>query len=125
TAIEEVKQFHDTILNALFPERAHPIYKQVADLFAELDLFLKTNKSPKHSFVYDQVVCYGELLSTTIISCFLNENGVTNTWLDSRKCIKTDSYYRDAKVDWKKTQERIKQNVNKDHLTVTQGFLGS
>ena len=125
TAVEEVKQFHDTILNALFPERAHPIYKQVADLFAELDLFLKTNKSPKHSFVYDQVVCYGELLSTTIISCFFNENGVTNTWLDSRKCIKTDSYYRDAKVDWKKTQERIKQNVNKDHLTVTQGFLGS
>lgn len=125
SAIDEVKQFHSTILNDLFPDKTHPIYKQVADLFTELNIFLKTNKSPKHSFVYDQVVCYGELLSTTIVSCFLNENGVTNTWLDSRECIKTDSYYRDAKVDWEKTQQRIKQKVNKERLTVTQGFIGS
>ena len=83
------------------------------------------NKSPKHAFVYDQVVGYGELLSTTIVSAYLNEVGLKNQWLDVRDLIKTDNSYRDAQVNWDRTQEEINKKVNPNKLNVTQGFLGS
>ncbi|MEM7382613.1 MAG: aspartate kinase, partial [Bacteroidota bacterium] len=87
--------------------------------------FLAWNKSPNYNFVYDQVVGYGELVSTTIISNYLNEQGVQNTWLDVRELIKTDNNYRDVKVNWERTQQRISTSVKKGKLYITQGFLGS
>ncbi|NCT16870.1 MAG: aspartate kinase [Flavobacteriaceae bacterium CG_4_8_14_3_um_filter_34_10] len=123
--MDEVVQFHHTILVDLFPEKAHPIYEKVASLFKEMKRFLESNKSPNYSYVYDQIVCYGELVSTKIISAYLNSENITNTWLDSRECIKTDSSYRDANVDWELTRSRIKTIVKKKGLTITQGFLGA
>lgn len=120
-----VMDYHYKIIQDLFPEKSHPIYGEVQVLFEELKFFFEHNKSTSHAYVYDQVVCYGELISTLIISQFLNTNGLKNTWLDSRECIKTDNNYRDAGVDWEQTQTQIKEKVNAKSLTVTQGFLGS
>jgi len=75
--------------------------------------------------VYDQVVCYGELLSSTIVSAYLNEVGFTNHWLDVRDLIQTDNSYRDAQVNWTRTERAVKQGVNTGELNITQGFLGS
>lgn len=124
-AVDEVVLFHQNILKDLFPEKVHPIFDKVASLFKEMKRFLENNKSPDYSYVYDQIVCYGELVSTKIISAYLNTEKITNTWLDSRECIKTDSSYRDANVDWDFTHLRIKTVVKKKGLTVTQGFLGA
>lgn len=124
-SIAEVFDFHNKILKKLFPEKGHIVYKEVLVLFEELKHFLDHNKSTNHSYVYDQVVCYGELMSTKIVSFYLQENDITNNWLDSRECIKTDNNYRDAGVDWELTQTRIKEKVNPKTLTLTQGFLGS
>ena len=87
--------------------------------------FIESNKSKNHSFVYDQVVSYGELISSEIISAYLSETGIKNELLDVRKCIKTDDNYRDANVKWKKTQQRISEFVKPQGITVTQGFLGA
>ena len=87
--------------------------------------FLNSNKSPNYSFVYDQVVSYGEILSTKIIHHFIEFSGIDNFWLDSRNCIKTDDYYRAANLNWELTQKNIKQQVEKDSLIITQGFIGS
>ena len=87
--------------------------------------FLERNKSPKHPFVYDQIIGYGELLSTKIVSAYLNSQGLENEWRDVRDCIKTDSNYRDANVDWPLTQQNIQAKVQKGKLFITQGFLGS
>jgi len=125
SAMDEVVLFHHTILVDLFPYKAHPIYESVASLFKEMKRFLESNKSSDYSYIYDQTVCYGELVSTKIISAYLNTEKITNTWLDSRECIKTDSFYRDANVDWDFTHLRIKTVVKKKGLTVTQGFLGA
>ena len=125
TSLAYVVDYHYQILHELFPEKSHPIYREVQTLFEELKSFFEHNKSTSHAYVYDQVVCYGELISTLIISQFLNTNGLKNTWLDSRECIKTDNNYRDAGVDWEQTQTQIKEKVNAKSLTVTQGFLGS
>ena len=124
-AIKAVIDFHQNILTELFEEKTHPIYEEVDSLFDEIRGFLAWNKSPNYNFVYDQVVGYGELLSTTIISHYLNKSGIDNTWLDVRQLIKTDSNYRDVRVDWDRTQKLVSEKVDKNKLYITQGFLGS
>ncbi|MEP0131793.1 MAG: aspartate kinase [Eudoraea sp.] len=124
-AFEEVVLYHQTILEDLFEDKKHPVYQKVALLFEEVQGFLAWNKSPNYSFVYDQVVGYGELLSTTIVSMYLNEVGINNSWMDIRDFIKTDDNYRDARVNWEKTQQLISEGVEKNKLYITQGFLAS
>jgi aspartate kinase len=68
-------------------------------------------------------VCYGELLSSTIVSDYLNEVGVNNTWEDARKLIITDTTYRDASVNWEATEKRIKTKVDTSKITLVQGFI--
>ena len=123
--LDAIITFHKTILLDLFETEQHPVFKKVALLFEELNTFFKTNKSPDYNFVYDQVIGFGELVSTSIISYYLNEKEFKNNWLDVRNCIKTDNYYRRANVNWEATQEQITKTVDKNTLYITQGFLGS
>lgn len=123
--LEEVRLYHQTILEALFENKEHPVYHRVNLLFEEVNGFLAWNKSPNYSFVYDQVVGYGELLSTTIVSMYLNEVGIKNHWIDIRDFIKTDNNYRDGRVNWEKTQQFITEGIEKNKLYITQGFLAS
>ncbi|TCK68042.1 aspartate kinase [Winogradskyella wandonensis] len=124
-ALQDVKKFHNEILIDLFENERHPVFGAVKACFTELSSFFKINKSPDYNFIYDQVVGYGELLSTTIISFYLHDIGLKNNWLDVRNFIKTDNYYRRANVDWEKTQYLISKDFNQNVLNITQGFLGS
>ena len=124
-SIQEVVDYHNGILSDLFQNPSHPVYAKVKVLFEEVKGFLAWNKSPKYAFVYDQVVCYGELLSTTIVSAYLNEIGISNEWLDVRTLIKTDNSNRDAQVNWERTQQEVQSRVDVSKLNITQGFLGS
>ena len=123
-SIQKNEEFHHTIASQLFPT-GHLVFKKIQDLFLELKEFIARNKSPQYDFVYDQIVCYGELLSTTIISLYLNDINLTNTWLDARELIKTDSRNRDAQVIWDKTQENIKKAFTKNTRYIIQGFIAS
>lgn len=125
SALQEVKKFHNQILLDLFNNERHPVFEAVKSLFSELENLLKINKSPDYNFLYDQIIGYGELLSTTIISYYFTEIGLKNNWLDVRLFIKTDNYYRRANVDWDETQERISSKFDNKVLNITQGFLGS
>lgn len=125
SSVQEVVNYHNAILSQLFSNDKHPIFKKVKVLFDEVQGFLAWNKSPNYNFVYDQVVGYGELVSTTIISEFLNDSGLKNNWLDVRELIKTDNSYRDTTVDWDRTQENVSKIIDRDVLNITQGFLGS
>ena len=125
SSIQEVKTYHNEILVDLFENTQHPVLKKVSSIFQDLDSFLNRNKSPDYNFVYDQIIGFGELTSTTIISGYLNEIGLKNNWLDVREFIKTDDYYRRSNVDWEQTQNNIKTNFNTTVLNITQGFLGS
>jgi aspartate kinase len=124
-AVQAVVDYHQIILGDLFSNKQHGVYKKVKTLFDEVDGFLVWNKSPDYNFVYDQVVGYGELVSTTIISEYLQEVGVKNNWLDVRNFIKTDNNYRDTAVDWASTQEKVSHGVDRNVLNITQGFLAS
>ena len=121
--ISFVEKYHQSILSDLFAEN-HSIYAEVNDLFGELSGFMLRNKSEDYNYVYDQMVGFGEFLSTTIVSEYLKEVGVDNQWLDVRDYIKTDITYRDAKINWQLTEQIIKENVVTAQLNITQGFLG-
>lgn len=123
-ALLEVKQYHLDIVQKLFqPQDA--VFEAVDRLFDRLKNFLSINKSKNYSFVYDQVVSYGELLSTQIIAHYFAAEGLENQWLDARTCIKTDAYYRDANLDWEATVKAIQEKTSKNSLVITQGFIAS
>ncbi len=123
--IQVIKAFHHQILIELFPEENLPVFHKVKHLFEELETFLNRNKSPNYDYVYDQVICFGELISTTIASEYLSFLNIENTWLDARNLIKTDATYRDAKVDWTLTEKKIQENIQSNKLYLTQGFIAS
>ncbi|WP_298341285.1 aspartate kinase [uncultured Algibacter sp.] len=125
SSFQEVKKYHNQILLDLFENVNHQAFKKVNDLFDELNSFLEVNKSPDYNFVYDQVIGYGELVSTTIVSEYFNHIGLSNNWIDARTQIKTDNYYRRANVNWTETQHAISSKLNTNTLNITQGFLGS
>ena len=125
SSVQDVKKYHNQILLDLFDDESSTVFAAINSLFSDLESFLKNNKSPNYNFVYDQVVSFGEILSTTIISHYFNFRGLINNWLDVRNFIKTDNTYRDAIVDWEQTQQLISKNVKKKVLNITQGFLGS
>ena len=125
TALQELEAFHLNIVADLLGENKTPLVEKVRGLIQELATFFKHNKAPNYSFVYDQTVSFGELLSTTIIVDYLVSIGLPAKWLDARQCVKTDDYYRDANLDWELTQTKIKEQVNGAKLIVSQGFIGS
>ncbi len=125
SSFQEIRKFHSNILLDLFDNDQHPVFKSVNGFFDEVLRFLDSNKSTNYNFVYDQVVGYGELVSTTIISHFLTENGLNNQWLDARNLIKTNNTYRTASLQLSKTQRHITQAVKPNQLYITQGFIGS
>ncbi len=124
-SLSNVYDYHFNIINELFVTSTHPIFSELDKIFKNLRRFLENNKSKNHAFVYDQVVSFGEIISSKIVSTFFSESGIKNTWLDVRQCIKTDANYRDANIDWEKTQQRISEKVNPHGITITQGFLGA
>ena len=123
-SISEVYNFHLEIINNLF-ERSHPIFSDISKSFEKLNSFIKANKSPSYSFVYDQIVSLGELLSSRIIHHFLLNNNINCSFIDARNCIKTNSKYRGAKVEWDITNKKIKDYISDSKISVTQGFIGS
>jgi aspartate kinase len=124
-SLQEVRKYHNQILMDLFDDEEHDVFYAVNSHFADLEYFIRSNKSPNYSFVYDQVVSYGEIISTTVVSHYFNHAGLKNNWIDVRNFIKTDNNYRDANVDWEKTQQFISKGIKKKALNITQGFLGS
>lgn len=124
---EQLKEYHLGVLGGLFKDRSHPAYGAVEDLFVHLGERLAKDPTLNYDFDYDQLICYGELLSTTIISHYLNSSGLPNRWLDIRRSLKTGNQWREAKVDWELSSELVQKHFlfNGEKLLITQGFLGS
>jgi aspartate kinase len=126
---DAIKQNHLSIAKYLLVLTYNDALGQLSDFFTEVEWLL--HDKPVHGFdyYYDQVVCIGELLSTVIVSAYLNEIGFTNHWTDVRDIIRTDDNFRDANIDWHYTSEKVDNLVLpllKEHkVIVTQGFIGS
>lgn len=122
--VQYIINYHKNIAKELFEEK-NVIFKEIDSVFNELDDFLEANTNSDYNFIYDQIVCFGELLSTKIISVYLTNNGVQNEWLDIRTIIKTDQKYRKANVNWDQTLQNCQQHIDKNQLYITQGFISA
>src|SRR5581483_4304063 len=119
-----LKEYHLQIVNDAF-QNPKKLIDQLNILFDEL----KDTASQKgeYDFAYDQVIGFGEIISSTIVHHFFLSEGLNSEWVDSRKYILTDSTYREGQVDWNVTEKKIKalDLLLKDKIIVTQGFIGS
>ncbi|MBC8464722.1 MAG: aspartate kinase [Bacteroidetes bacterium] len=122
-SLETVKRFHFDILGGLF-EVGNPIYNEVNNLFVEIEWVIEDAPTATYAYLYDQIVSVGELLSTKIVSAYLNQCGFTNRWLDARDIIRTDNTHRNARVDWELTEMLIQKEQTKEMPLLTQGFIG-
>ena len=127
-SLEEVKRYHYNIMNHLFPDTTKAIFEEVNNFFVEVDWVLEEEPKHAYAFIYDQIVSIGELLSTKIISAYLNANNISNTWLDVRDCLRTDNTYREGKIDWELSGTMVTEKVkplfsNQNKIVLTQGFI--
>ena len=126
-SFEIVKKNHHQICLDLFENETHEVFDKLQNVYAEVDWQLEEDRKESYNYLYDQIVSQGELISSVILSAYLNEAGVKNTWLDVRDVMKTDDTYREAVVDWNKTQSLINsvaKPLATDSIVVTQGFIG-
>lgn len=121
--IEKVKLKHLEISQDLFAD-GHPVFSEISVFFNDIESFLRRNKSPNYNFVYDQVVSCGEMISSKILSEYLNDIQFNNVWCDARDYIKTDKNYREGNVNWEETENKISV-LDQQNCYVTQGFIGS
>lgn len=124
-----IKQSHLTLAKYLLVITYNDALNQLSDFFTEVEWLLHDKPVQGFDYYYDQVVCIGELLSTVIVSAYLNEIGFSNHLTDVRDIIRTDDNFRDANIDWQYTSERVDNLVLpllKQHkVIITQGFIGS
>ncbi|HAE30970.1 MAG TPA: aspartate kinase [Flavobacteriales bacterium] len=126
--LNDIRSFHHEILSDLFSSSDHAIHSETENCLNEIEKILNEEPMDHYDFIYDQVVSFGEILSTKIVSAFLQDQGVDNVWLDARKLVCTDNTYREAKVNWNVTQERINSAISQSEgnkkIHLTQGFIG-
>ena len=73
----------------------------------------------------DRILAFGELLSSKIISAYLQSLHINHQWIDSRKAIKTNSHFGNAAVNFDETDKLITEIVAKPNLYLAPGFIAS
>lgn len=124
--VEECYAYHRAIIDELMG--ADITIEQMNILFAQLRNTVRNTiyRSSDAELWYDTIVAYGELISTTIISNYLNGHGVANKWVDMRRAFLTEQRHKDANVNIDATAVRLKREIDKAEVNifVGQGFIG-
>jgi aspartate kinase len=127
--LSEIEVYHYDIAKALFPDPTARCFVRMKDLFDEIREMIGQKPSADFNFDYDQLVCFGEVLSTVIVFEYIHSKGFKAEWVDVRNIIKTDNRQREANVDWVKSAkgaEILASHLSEEHVNilVTQGFVG-
>jgi len=125
---EKIKQNHLTLIKYAVTQQWEAATNELLNFFTEVEWLLHDKPVKNYNYYYDQIVCTGELLSSTIVSFFLNEEKIENKWIDVRDILRTDDTFRDAIVDWTVTEKNIEERVlplfEETNILITQGFIG-
>ena len=126
---ETIRQFHLKISKYLLVRHYNTALEQLSQFFTEIEWLLHDKPVREYDYYYDQIVCVGELLSTAIVSAYLNEAGIRNTWIDVRDVFRTDNNFREANINWAVTGEQVNELVlplfEEADIVITQGFIGA
>jgi aspartate kinase len=126
---DQVKDNHLTTAKYLLVQNYLAADTQLRDFFTEIEWLLHDKPVRDFDYYYDQIVCIGELLSTSIVSAYLAESGIGNQWIDVRDIIRTDANFRDASIDWDYSGQQVMEQVlplfQSEKMVLTQGFIGA
>lgn len=126
--LQTVCDQHLSISRQLIADEQDPLYSHIAQLCGGVVAMLGRRPQATYGFVYDQIVSLGELLSTRIVSAYLQTQGIDNDWIDVRLLLRTDNTYREGQIQWKQSQQQVKTLVapivEQLKMVITQGFLG-
>lgn len=126
--LQQNTDYHLSIADSLFADKGDTTYGRLRELFGRLDE-VSARKATNYNFDYDQTVSFGELISTTLISGYLNSIGISNVWVDVRDIIRTNENYREGIVDFDTTRRQAQETINSQFTThnsqliITQGFI--
>jgi aspartate kinase len=124
TTFQEIKTYHEGIIAELWGEPT--VLQEVEKLFNQISIRISGDRSMNFDYEYDQIVAFGELISTQIISLYFNKIGLKNRWIDVRNCLKTDDQYRESNINWELSARLAKRifTFETEDLYLTQGFIG-
>ena len=126
---EQVKKTHLNTLKFLTVVNWQEAESRMKDFFTEVEWMLHDKPVRPYDYYYDQVVCCGELLSSSIVYNYLLEEKVSCTWVDVRDILRTNNNFRDAGVDLEITNHNIANLVlplfKSYDIVITQGFIGA
>ncbi len=126
---QEIVDYHNEIIRDLFPDFSDPIYTDFAQWQGDIESYLEDGHNNFYDYDYDGLVSRGELLSTKIITRFLQTQEKKAVWQDARKMIRTNNIYRDGRVDWDTTSKLVQKVMTplleNNNIMVTQGFIAS
>ncbi len=127
--VGKLKSYHEEVATSLLADQSEALMTDLHDLWVELNWILEEEPHPIYNYHYDQIIVFGELASTKIVSAYLTNQGIMHHWLDARNFIKTDAEYREARILWDLTQAAVDHEVLKAldqyGMVITQGFIGS
>jgi aspartate kinase len=129
-ALERVKMIHEShlsVIKELFSTNDNTVSIEINNIFHSLEALIEKEPSLNFDFEYDQIVSFGEQLSTKIVAAWLNTNNSPCKWVDIRHSIRTDEIWREAKINYKLSGKLVTRefNFNKENRYITQGFIGS
>jgi Aspartokinases len=123
---DTLKSYHfDIACNLAGDSNSSLMFVELEQLFGGLNTRLTTKPTENYDYNYDQIVSYGELFATTIVSIYLNQSDVANRWVDIRTCLKSDTSYREGIIDFITSESHCQEEFGfaGEKLYVTQGFI--
>ncbi len=127
---QKIKDFHFSIIDELFQkDTKHTVYQEVEAYFTEIQEVIQgitlLREFPFH--LHDRIVSFGELISATIVTAYLNKIGLKTEFYDARKIIKTTSLAGGSEVLWEHTQKKVKETFLPfpEHICCVTGYIAS
>jgi aspartate kinase len=119
TELKNLRTYHETIMQELGGD-----FQTVYQTLGGLDAYVKQAPTAPYDEIYDQIVSLGEVIATQIIATYMAQAGIPARWTDARQLVRTDATFREGRVDWETTSQKITDAIHTDIITITQGFIG-
>lgn len=132
-ALQEVKDYHYHIARSLYEQgyrflqnKVDGILEKVVSIINEESNAQTIGAATNYDELYDRIVVYGELLSTTIVSVVLNREGIVAHYTDMTRLLRTDATFREANVDMQESARLLQAEWDRYPFPVhiMQGFVG-
>jgi aspartate kinase len=125
--LDFIKSFHFNICDDLFENKNSEIYNILNDLFINIKTIFESGMTDDFNLEYDKIISQGEILSSYINYHYLKSQNLKIRFIDIRQFIKTDSTFREAKINWTETEKNLVENClfDDNNLCITQGFIAS